>query len=146
MQTFLVWCSKDPDDTAPNYCRTSFDLFLWIPGILFAFSLPCFYVRYLGVIFKGRMAFRPFWFGCSYTAIANPAKALRAFKVLYLRNHRFYCCSFHFSLDNFVWGETSSDFPPFKCFFHYLFCGRDWQEGNMGYCAVFISTIYNKTI
>lgn len=56
---------KDPDDS----CRTRFDLSLWIPIILFSFSLACFHVRYLTVIFKGRMAFRLFWFDCSQTQL-----------------------------------------------------------------------------
>lgn len=34
------------------------------------------------------MAFRPFWFDCNYATIASLAKALRAFKVLHLRNQQ----------------------------------------------------------
>lgn len=95
------------------------------------------------VSFKGRMAFRLFWFDCSYTVTANPAEALRAFRVLCLRNHRLCCCSlsFYFRQQCFVCGETSSDFSPLKCFFYYMFCGRDLQEENIGYCAVFISLL-----
>lgn len=65
-QSFLkVWSSKIPADSACAYRRTRFGLFLWIPRILFSFSLASFFLKYLVIIFKGRLDFRPLWFYCS---------------------------------------------------------------------------------